>query len=313
MSELTSAAPAPAFLSAAQPRWTRLPIRTRPHRNPLAENDDERPDCPAEVAAKLADMYPLVAADVASGEEAAAAKRRIEFADIGCAFGGMLFSLAPLFPDTLMLGLEIRSKVVQFAQDKAKELRANADPAQGHHHYNNVWFEQLNVMKFGANYFEKGQLSKMFFCYPDPHWKRKNIRRRIIGPGLVHEYAFWLKVGGLLYTVSDVPELEKWMIDCLDACPLFERLPDEEILADDFSKRIIDIVTSSSEDAQRTERKGLNKNFAVHRRIAAPASSVSLDLVDIVEVNDMDDNAKSAGRAAPPPPAAFQRASNAKQ
>lgn len=30
--------------------------------------------------------------------------KRPEFADIGCGFGGLLISLAPLFPDTLMLG-----------------------------------------------------------------------------------------------------------------------------------------------------------------------------------------------------------------
>ena len=27
-----------------------------------------------------------------------------EFADVGCGFGGLLIALAPLFPDTLMLG-----------------------------------------------------------------------------------------------------------------------------------------------------------------------------------------------------------------
>ena len=30
--------------------------------------------------------------------------RKPEFADIGCGFGGLLISLAPLFPETLMLG-----------------------------------------------------------------------------------------------------------------------------------------------------------------------------------------------------------------
>lgn len=290
---------APSLQLPGQPKWTRLPIRTRPHRNPLAENNDERPDCPTEAAAKLVDAYPSLSA-----------RGRVEFVDVGCAFGGMLFTLAPLFPDTLMLGLEIRAKVVQFAQDKAGEMRRNADATLGHHHYNNVWFEQLNVMKFGSNCFEKGQLSKMFFCYPDPHWKRKNIRRRIVGPGLVHEYAFWLKVGGLLYTVSDVPELEKWMVDCLDACPLFERLSNEEVLADELNRKVIDIVTSTSEDAQRTERKGLAKNFAVHRRVAAPPSSNSMELIEIAEVADMEEG---GGKVAPPPPAAaFQRATAAK-
>lgn len=30
--------------------------------------------------------------------------KKVEFADIGCGFGGLLISLAPLFPETLMLG-----------------------------------------------------------------------------------------------------------------------------------------------------------------------------------------------------------------
>lgn len=30
--------------------------------------------------------------------------RKVEIADIGCGFGGLLFGLAPHFPDTLLLG-----------------------------------------------------------------------------------------------------------------------------------------------------------------------------------------------------------------
>ena len=31
--------------------------------------------------------------------------------DVGCGFGGLLVKLAPLYPDTLMLGMELRDKV----------------------------------------------------------------------------------------------------------------------------------------------------------------------------------------------------------
>jgi tRNA (guanine-N7-)-methyltransferase len=252
------------------PKWTRLPIRTRPHRNPLADNDDEHPRCPAEmVSARLPEYYPAYHGAEQTGE--ADTRSNVEIADIGCAFGGMLCALAPRFPKTLMLGLEIRPKVVSFAQEKTLELRRNADPTKGHHDYQNLWFEQCNVMKYGSRFFRKGQLTRLFFCHPDPHWKRANIRRRIISPGLVHTYAYWLKVGGLLYTVSDVPELEQWMIDCLDASPLFERLTPEQIAQD---RVVLDIAVSTSEDAQRAQRKGLPPNFAVHRRVeaATPAS-----------------------------------------
>ena len=30
--------------------------------------------------------------------------KKVEFADVGCGFGGLSISLAPLFPQTLMLG-----------------------------------------------------------------------------------------------------------------------------------------------------------------------------------------------------------------
>lgn len=30
--------------------------------------------------------------------------KRVEIADIGCGFGGLLFALAPRFPETLILG-----------------------------------------------------------------------------------------------------------------------------------------------------------------------------------------------------------------
>ena len=35
----------------------------------------------------------------------------IRFVDVGCGFGGLLVKLAPLYPDTLMLGMELRDKV----------------------------------------------------------------------------------------------------------------------------------------------------------------------------------------------------------
>lgn len=240
-------------------RWTRLPIRTRPHRNPLADNDDEHPESPFDFADKMKAHYPQMSSGV-------------EIVDIGCAFGGMLFRMAPLFPTTCMLGLEIRPKVVAFAQEKATALRVEnrEDPSL---HFRNIWFEQLNVMKYGSNCFVKGQLKMLFFCYPDPHWKRKNIRRRIISPSLVQEYAFWLRVGGLLFTVSDVEGLEKWMTECLDACPLFRRLTEKELADDARVSEVLEIAKNASEDAQRTERKGLNKYFAVHVRVSSPQHS----------------------------------------
>lgn len=47
-------------------------------------------------------------------------------------------------------------------------------------------------------------------------------------PTLLAEYAYALRVGGILYTITDVKDLHLWMVKHLDDHPLFERLTDEE-------------------------------------------------------------------------------------
>ncbi len=99
------------------------------------------------------------------------------------------------------------------------------------------------------------QLEKVFFLFPDPHFKKANQRRRIIrflspselccsfpqhndsesllflfSPTLLSEYAYVLKVGGLAYTNTDVEELHHWMVEHFTAHPLFERISQEEMV-----------------------------------------------------------------------------------
>lgn len=48
---------------------------------------------------------------------------------------------------------------------------------------------------------------------------------------LLAEYAYIMKVGGILYTITDVRDLHEWMVEHLDAHPLFERIPDAECVS----------------------------------------------------------------------------------
>ncbi|KAJ9454889.1 tRNA (guanine-N(7)-)-methyltransferase [Diplonema papillatum] len=240
-------------------KWTRFPIRVRAHRNPLSDNEDYHPTKPSDVDWDA--MFPE------------RADKRVEIVDIGCAYGGLLCKLSPLFPDVLMLGIEIRDKVASFAQSRVKRLRSG-QVTEGDgvalsnvtHHFRNTWFTQGNAMKYLPNYFEQGQLKRIFFCYPDPHFKKKNVRRRIIQEILLAEYAYVLADGGLLYTVTDVKDLADWMQGHLDSSPLFERLTEAETSADPY----INYVKDSSEDAVRTEKQNLSKYFSIHRKKRTP-------------------------------------------
>jgi tRNA (guanine-N7-)-methyltransferase len=46
---------------------------------------------------------------------------QVEFADVGCGFGGLLVKLSPLYPDTLMLGMELRDKVITLPRASTSE------------------------------------------------------------------------------------------------------------------------------------------------------------------------------------------------
>ncbi len=46
----------------------------------------------------------------------------------------------------------------------------------------------------------------------DPHFKASNHRRRIIQRTLLAEYAYLLRPGGLLYTITDVEDLGNWQV-----------------------------------------------------------------------------------------------------
>ena len=49
-------------------------------------------------------------------------------------------------------------------------------------------------MKYLPNFFRKGQLSKMFFLFPDPHFKKAKHKWRIINETLIAEYAYVLRL-----------------------------------------------------------------------------------------------------------------------
>lgn len=227
--------------------------RARAHSNPLSDSHFPVPISPTQF--DYSQHYPQF---FASPDQPDGSKK-IQFADVGCGFGGLLISLATLFPEILMIGMELRDKVTEYVKERILSLRV-ANPGQ----YQNVSVVRTNSMKYIPNYFEKGQLLKMFFLFPDPHFKEKNHRRRVISPFLLDEYAYALQVGGIIYTITDVEELGEWMKSCLENHPMFEALTEEELKADP----VVKLLSSATEEGQKVARNGGQTFQAVFRRIA---------------------------------------------
>ncbi|KAI4139862.1 MAG: hypothetical protein LQ340_007959, partial [Diploschistes diacapsis] len=156
-------------------------------------------------------------------------RSQVTVADMGCGYGGLLVALGPRLPDELLLGMEIRTHVAGFVQERIKALRhQNAESML----YQNIACLRANTMKFLPNFFTKSQLSKLFFCFPDPHFKARKHKARIVSSTLNTEYAFIMRPGGVIYTITDVEDLHKWMVDHFVAHPSFAKLSTEEEEAD---------------------------------------------------------------------------------
>lgn len=156
-------------------------------------------------------------------------------------------TLGELFPENLALGMEIRVKVSDYVMDRIQALR-HLHPNQ----FNNIACLRTNAMKYLPNFFFKSQLSKMFFLYPDPHFKKSKHKWRIINQALLTEYSYVLRKGvskhllssssyimtkliksyfqGLIYTITDVQDLHEWMVKHLDDHELYERVTGEDLV-----------------------------------------------------------------------------------
>jgi tRNA (guanine-N7-)-methyltransferase len=119
-------------------------------------------------------------------------------------------------------------------------------------------------MKFLPHFFGRGSMNKLFFCFPDPHFKRKNHPRRIINVRLLSEYAYLLKEStGRLYCITDVLELDAWHVAQCDAHPLFRRLSDAEMDLDPCVKA----MRAETEEGKKVDRNGGSKYYAAYERI----------------------------------------------
>lgn len=243
---MTESAPA---LSLPQKRY----YRQRAHSNPMADHCFDYPLTPDDM--DWSKYYPQ------RMEREVGNKSQVEFVDIGCGYGGLLITLSPMFPDNLILGMEIRVKVSDYVMDRIAALRS-----QNSSQYQNIACLRTNAMKYLPNFFRKGQLKKMFFLYPDPHFKKAKHKWRIINKCLLAEYAYVLTEGGIVYTVTDVKDLNEWMVQHFTEHPLFERIQEDELKSDP----IVEKLYSSTEEGQKVTRNSGDKFLAVFRRIADP-------------------------------------------
>ena len=197
--------------------------------------------------------------------------------DVGCGFGGLTMALSTSLPNNTILGLEIRQKVTEYVR-----LRILAQRKEHPGQYQNCSVMRTNAMKYLPNFFRKGSLEKMFLCFPDPHFKKKNHGRRIISERLLSEYVYLLKPGkGRLYCITDVKDLHDWHVAKCGGHPLLGELSKEEMEADPC----VALMKTETEEGKKVKREGkfgFDTYYQVYRRVnddeeAAASGSVTAE------------------------------------
>ena len=135
--------------------------------------------------------------------------------DIGCARGEFLMSMATLQPNWNFLGLEIREPLVEQANAMVSDLGLS-----------NLHFLFCNVnnsLPPLLNSFTAGTLQRVTIQFPDPWFKKRQAKRRVVQPELVDTLATYLTVGGVVFLQSDIEAVAVEMRDRFDAHPAFQR------------------------------------------------------------------------------------------
>jgi tRNA (guanine-N(7)-)-methyltransferase len=167
-------------------------VRVRQHVNPLSSRYMELAPPPTWSELFLEPTRPLVL-------------------DLGCGSGRFLLALGEQDTERRRnyLGVEIREPLAQRANQWAEEkglphvryLGTNAN---------------VNIPGWLASY--PGRLEVACFLHPDPHWKKRHQKRRIVQPALARALAERLSPGGHIFLQSDIKAVSEAMVAVFQSC-----------------------------------------------------------------------------------------------
>ncbi|MBX2813870.1 MAG: tRNA (guanosine(46)-N7)-methyltransferase TrmB [Myxococcales bacterium] len=146
--------------------------------------------------------------------------------DVGCGAGDYILQRAITHPESNFLGFEIRKPLVEaaLARARAKGVR-------------NVWYFYANIHD-NYDFFPLGEVSRFCIQFPDPCFKKKHWKRRILHPLFVRQMGKLLPIGGEIFAQSDVHPLAEEMYTFLDAeCAIKSILPPDLRAPNPFPER----------------------------------------------------------------------------
>ena len=123
--------------------------------------------------------------------------------DVGCAAGEFLFDLALVNSNWNYIGIEIRERLVKTAKLKVREREIK-----------NLYFLFGNANVILNNIQSKfifENVKSISFNFPDPWFKKRHYKRRVIQPEFLNILSNLLQKGALIFIKTDVIDLFNYM------------------------------------------------------------------------------------------------------
>jgi tRNA (guanine-N7-)-methyltransferase len=137
--------------------------------------------------------------------------------DIGCARGRFLLHMAETRPNSNYIGVEIREPLVI----EANEIAAEHGLKNLHYEFCNamIWLDRLLADV------PDGLLRTVTIQFPDPWFKKKHAKRRMVTPELVATVAERLAAHGTVFVQTDIEFLADEMFNLFRANSGFDETP----------------------------------------------------------------------------------------
>ena len=142
--------------------------------------------------------------------------------DVGCAAGDFLFELACKNKNWNYIGIEIREKLVLNANLKMQSTD-----------YKNLFFafgNANNIFVHSKNKNIMDLITSISFNFPDPWFKKKHHKRRVIQPKLINFLSNSMQKRSLILIKTDVKELFNYMDLTILGSLKFKKVANEDFL-----------------------------------------------------------------------------------
>jgi tRNA (guanine-N7-)-methyltransferase len=135
--------------------------------------------------------------------------------DIGCAWGRFVLKMAETESEWNFLGIEIREPLVT----EANRIRDDRHIHNLHYVFANINISLASLLTS----LPSGVCQRISIQYPDPCFKNRHAKRRVVQPELVKVFAQYLTPGTEIFLQSDLEWVAQEMVDRFAENPGFQR------------------------------------------------------------------------------------------